>query len=869
MKSAFSTQRFKGSKVQSETGRKNRFVLFFVPLSLCSFVLKSLLCTCLLAACGLAADATVAPNGDGQFKSIQDAIMAAPAGLPSQSRPWVIAVKPGVYKELIYVQQERRWIKLVGEDPKTTIITYNLNANLTGLDGKPIGTFRTPTVQIDGDGFSAENITFENSAGPVGQALALRVDGDRISFRNCRFLGWQDTILLNRGRQYFEDCYITGHVDFIFGGATAFFETCHIHVLKDGYITAASTREDHPYGFVFANGKITGEPGVKTYLGRPWRGFAHTVFLNTEMSEVVRPNGWHNWTGPEREKTARYAEFNSKGSGANDAARVAWARKLTAADAQNFTLEKVLGDWNPKAAPKAEIAPVRRNPYDHALLNGRVKTDIEYGQVGGESLTLDTFTPEGKGPFPAVIFVHGGGWSAGDKRGGNDPLFAPVAQKGIAWFTINYRLAPKHHYPAPVEDIHTAIRWVKAHAAEFNIDPDRIALVGESAGGQLVAQAAVLAKDDAKVAAVVPFYAPVDFIADMERRGGLSTSMRGLFGRTEAKADEVTLQLLRQASPINHIRAGLPPFLLVHGTGDMSVLYNWSPQFQSKLKAAGVECELITIPDGRHGMATWESFAPEYKEQVAAWLARKLGGQTGKGTDAQVTQLFLIGDSTMADKPLFDNPERGWGQLLQMFFGNGLTIRNHAMNGRSTKSFIDEGRWDAVLKQLRAGDWVFIQFGHNDEKKEDPTRYAAPHEGYRKNLTRFVEETRAKGAHPLLLTPVMRRRFDKEGKFFDTHGEYPDVVRALAKELDVPLIDLHKSTQALVEQHGAEGSKKLFLWIGPTEYKSLPNGRQDDTHFSEFGAREVAALAVAGIREQKLELVRFLKSMETNGGKNE
>lgn len=795
--------------------------------------------------------------------------MAAPQGLPSAARPWVIHVKPGIYKELIYVQQERRFIHLEGENAATTIITFNLHANLIGFDGKPIGTFRTPTAQIDGDGFAAENITFENSAGPVGQALALRVDGDRVGFKNCRFLGWQDTIFLNRGRQYFENCYIAGHVDFIFGAATAFFERCHIHVLKDGYITAASTPENQPYGFIFANCKITGEPGVKTYLGRPWRGFAQTVFLNTEMSDVVRPAGWHNWTGPEREKTARYSEAGSTGAGANDAARVTWVRKLTAAEAQAITPGNVLGDWNPKAAPKAEAMPVKRNPYDHVLLKGRVKTNIEYAQAGGESLKLDAFTPEGKGPFPAVIFVHGGGWVGGDKMSGNDPLFAPVAQRGIAWFTINYRLAPKHQYPAPVADIHTAIRWVKAHAAEYKIDPNRIALIGESAGGQLAAQAVVLAKEDVHVAAVVLFYAPINFILDMERRGGLSPGMRALFGRTETRADEATLQLLREASPINHIHAGLPQFLLVHGTGDMSVLYNWSPLLQSKLKEAGVSCELITIPDAPHAMSRWESFAPVYKEQVADWLAAKLIAQTGKGSDAQVTQLFLIGDSTMADKPLADNPERGWGQLLPKFFGDGVTIRNHAVNGRSTKSFIDEGRWDAVLKQLRAGDWVFIQFGHNDEKKEDPARYAAPGEAYRKNLARFVEETRGRGAHPVLLTPVMRRRFDQEGKFFDTHGEYPDAVRTLAKELNTPLIDLHKSTQALIERHGAEGSKKLFLWIGPGEYKSLPSGRQDDTHFSEYGAREVAALAVAGIRELKLELARFLKPVETKGGKNE
>ena len=167
-------------------------------------------------------------------------------------------------------------------------------------DGKPIGTFRTPSTTIDADDFTAENITFENSAGPVGQALAIRVDGDRAVFRNCRFLGWQDTILLNRGRQYFENCYIAGHVDFIFGAATAWFEKCHIHCLGDGYITAASTPVDQPFGFVFSNCKITGDkPETRTYLGRPWRIYASTIFLNTEMSDVVRPEGWNDWKKPE------------------------------------------------------------------------------------------------------------------------------------------------------------------------------------------------------------------------------------------------------------------------------------------------------------------------------------------------------------------------------------------------------------------------------------------------------------------------------------------------------------------------------------------------------------------------------------------
>jgi pectinesterase len=263
---------------------------------------------------------------------------------------WVILVKPGVYHERIYVQRERGQIRVVGEDVATTVITFDLNANLPGPDGKPISTFRTPTVQIDGDGMIWENITLANGAGPVGQALALRADGDRLVFRNCRFLGWQDTLLLNRGRQYFENCYIEGHVDFIFGGATAYFKNCRIHCLRDGYITAASTPKGESSGFVFADCKITGETGVKTYLGRPWRDFARTVFLRTEMSEVVRPAGWDNWKKPQAERSSFYAEFGSTGPGANDAARVKWARTLTAEDVAMLTAERVLaGDdgWNP------------------------------------------------------------------------------------------------------------------------------------------------------------------------------------------------------------------------------------------------------------------------------------------------------------------------------------------------------------------------------------------------------------------------------------------------------------------------------------------------------------------------------------------
>lgn len=304
------------------------------------------------ASLGAQTNLYVAADGSAPFKSVQQAIMAVPSG--SRENPVVIHLAPGVYQELIYLQREKRFFRLLGQDPINTVLSYHLYAGITNAEGKPIGTFRTPSTTIDADDFAAENLTFENAAGPVGQALAIRVDGDRASFRHCRFLGWQDTMLLNRGRQYFTNCYVCGHVDFIFGSATAWFEACEIHALRDGYLTAASTPADMPFGLVFSHCQVTGEPGVKTVLGRPWRDYASTVYLHCELSAAVRPEGWNDWSKPAAHATARYAEFDSTGPGANPARRASWAKQLTAAEAGAITVEKVLGgadDWDPRPMP--------------------------------------------------------------------------------------------------------------------------------------------------------------------------------------------------------------------------------------------------------------------------------------------------------------------------------------------------------------------------------------------------------------------------------------------------------------------------------------------------------------------------------------
>lgn len=222
-------------------------------------------------------------------------------------------------------------------------------------------------------------------------------------------------------------------------------------------------------------------------------------------------------------------------------------------------------------------------------------------------------------------------------------------------------------------------------------------------------------------------------------------------------------------------------------------------------------------------------------------------------------RIFMVGDSTMANQPTDDNPQRGWGQAFPEFFTDDVEIKNYAVNGRSTKSYINEGKWDSVMKQLQSGDYVMIQFGHNDSKTEDSNRYAAPQTTYRNNLIRFVNDVRSKGAFPVLITSVNRRKFDSTGKPVDLMGEYPAVVRSVAKDMKVPLIDLHKSSRELLEKQGAEASKKMYLFIPKNHFLKYKGKEEDDTHFSEYGASQIASLVCNEIKKQNLDIAKFLK----------
>ncbi len=219
--------------------------------------------------------------------------------------------------------------------------------------------------------------------------------------------------------------------------------------------------------------------------------------------------------------------------------------------------------------------------------------------------------------------------------------------------------------------------------------------------------------------------------------------------------------------------------------------------------------------------------------------------------------IFLLGDSTMADKPLVGNPERGWGMALPYFLKNGIRVENHARNGRSTKSFLREGRWDSVAHSIQPGDYVLIQFGHNDAKESDTNRYAAPRGEYRQNLLRFVREARERGGTPILLTPVARRRFS-QGEVVESHAEYSAVVKEVGREESVAVIDLDSLSKELLRREGEEGSKDLYLWLRAGVLSRVDTGKTDNTHFNSRGARAIASLVAGEIRRQDLSLAKFL-----------
>ena len=295
-------------------------------------------------------DFVVAADGSGDYTTIQAAINAVPDY--RKAGPTRILVRKGTYKEKVVIAQSKEKVQLIGEDG--AVITYDDYASKPNIFGENKGTSGSGSIYIYSPDFLAENITFENSSGPVGQAVACHVGADRAVFRRCRFLGFQDTLYTfgENTREYYEDCYIEGTVDFIFGKATAVFNRCTIHSKRSGgFLTAPATPKNCKYGYVFYDCKLTADPAVETgsvWLSRPWRPYGKTVFIRCEMGRHIRPEGYNNWGKVDNERTAYYAEYKCFGEGADTSKRADWAHQLT--DLEDYEMKEVLkgaDHWNP------------------------------------------------------------------------------------------------------------------------------------------------------------------------------------------------------------------------------------------------------------------------------------------------------------------------------------------------------------------------------------------------------------------------------------------------------------------------------------------------------------------------------------------
>lgn len=299
----------------------------------------------------------VSRDGTGRFRTVNEAVEACRAFMTYHK---VIFIKKGLYKEKVVIPSWLTNIELCGEDMNETIITYDDHANIqipkigapTDAAGAPqyqgMGTFRTYTLKVQGADITIKNLTIENNAAKLGQAVALHTEGDRLQFINCRFLGNQDTVYTGVAatRCYFKDCYIEGTVDFIFGPSVAWFENCDIVAKSNGYLTAASTPQGQKWGYIFNNCRLKAvKEGIRYYLGRPWREYAHTLFMNCMIDSNVRAEGWKEWSNKDNLTTTRYEVYNCTGDGSATTAYPAWTKVLTKKEAKSVTLENVMGDW--------------------------------------------------------------------------------------------------------------------------------------------------------------------------------------------------------------------------------------------------------------------------------------------------------------------------------------------------------------------------------------------------------------------------------------------------------------------------------------------------------------------------------------------
>lgn len=584
---------------------------------------------------------TVAKDGTGEYTTIQDAIDAMRV---YPLAPITLYIKNGVYNEKIELPANNTDVTFVGENVDSTIISWN---DYSGK-GKHT-TFTSYTAKISGNRFRAENITFVNTAGPVGQALALYVDADKAVFKNCKFLGNQDTIFTagETSRQFFENCYIEGTTDFIFGPATAVFQSCTIFCKSNSFITAASTPRNRTYGFVFKDCKVVADSGVtKLFLGRPWRAYARTVFMNCDLPKVIAPEGWNNWGNAENEKTTFYAEYKNTGEGALTTQRVKWAKQLTGAQANEYYLPiifqvyKIVGPeflWYKNSAGSFDYAQFKEKRWEVISLyttvpNNKPVVDKEtaitkdnvtrISKISNPTITV--FRPQ-KPNGKAVVICPGGGYAilAFDKEGTR--VAEELNRWGITAFVLKNRLPDDSinidKSLAPLQDAQQAIRFVRNHSKDFGINKNQIGIMGFSAGGHLAATATThfnFKADETSTDTTsmrpdfaILIYPVISFDSTITHKG----SRNNLIGvnATTDKANFFSNEL--QVTP------GTPPSFLVHAGDDGAVPVQNSLRYYEACVKNKVPVELHLYPKGGHGFGMYNKTTDDsWMERLKNWL---------------------------------------------------------------------------------------------------------------------------------------------------------------------------------------------------------------------------------------------------------
>ncbi|WP_225586907.1 pectinesterase family protein [Algoriphagus sp. Y33] len=585
-------------------------------------------------------DIVVAQDGSGHFKTIGEALDAIRVYLP---KPHTVYIKPGIYKEKLTIHGPVTHVTFEGESPETTIITYDDYALKDNM-----GTFETYTLKVLGSSLTFKNLTIENSAGNVGQAVALHAEGDRLVFENCRFLGNQDTMFASgeNSRQLYKNCYIEGTTDFIFGSATALFENCEILSKADSYITAASTPEWVDYGYVFKDCKLTAAAGVtKVYLGRPWRDFAQTVFITTEMGSHIVADGWNNWSRKNAEQTVFYAELGSSGPGANPAGRVDWSYQLSEEDSKKYSNDLIFSGKTKDADYYGNrwFGYVKDSSFN---LEDAWKKDVKnfpqikaveiqssesvtqskghvYKKLGSRELKLDVFSPKNAESLrPAIVMIHGGGWKSGDKEL-QIPMAIALAERGFVTAVVEYRLSPEAQYPAAINDVKEAIRWMKVHADEFGLDSSRMVISGSSAGGQIAALVGMTNTPEYEGATELTSSSEVQAIIDMDgvlafhhpesAEGQVASEwLGGTYGQK--------LEVWDAASPLYLKSPDLKPMLFINS--QYPRFHAGRDELIGKLDEREVYSEMHTFPDAPHPFWLYEPWYNLTVNTMAAFLEK-------------------------------------------------------------------------------------------------------------------------------------------------------------------------------------------------------------------------------------------------------